>query len=236
MKFMRPWLGAMADCFPALRLAEMSALWERLDGLGRGGIWEAGVAAAEGFPSMRLRYRGPGDAFDSWTLAAARQCGFGPPSVGGPPPQSFPWFEAVWDCRGGAPAAVTFFGAGSPAGAMAVCRKKGMEPETVLIRESIFKPGLWRDAGLERVFADFAALVPVRCLISEAIRDPAGGLRPRHSWALSLRRGVPWPYFLRLDMAAPFSARASQLALLFQDLPVVEVALRDDTLWAYFQG
>jgi hypothetical protein len=83
-------------------------------------------------------------------------------------------------------------------------------------------------AGLPAVFADFHALHPVSHLVSEW----EGG-KALESWSLRLRTGVPWPLFLRCDLAQPYAGSATELAYLMRDRRVVELSLSPQGMVAW---
>lgn len=80
-----------------------------------------------------------------------------------------------------------------------------------------FREGLMGDKSLDRTLLQAHALHPFR----EAVLD-SGGAR------FTFERPVPWPLFLRLDLARPFEPRAAELGSRLDGPGVVSVALRAD--------
>ncbi len=75
--------------------------------------------------------------------------------------------------------------------------------------------------------AAFHALEPVAALLA------APGA---NAWTLQLARPLPWPRFLRCDLAAAFAPRADALSLLLRDARVVALDFDGEELWARLSG
>jgi hypothetical protein len=54
------------------------------------------------------------------------------------------------------------------------------------------------------------------------------------SWTLVLARPLPWPLFLRCDLAASFVPRSAQLSLELRDARVTALEFDGEALWARF--
>lgn len=100
-------------------------------------------------------------------------------------------------------------------------------PRLPRLKPAAFTPRL--SAGLPAVFGAFHALHPVAELVSEW---GAGG-KPLESWSLRLKTGVPWPLFLRCDLAQPYAEKATELSFLMLDRKVVELSLSPEGMVAW---
>lgn len=75
---------------------------------------------------------------------------------------------------------------------------------------------------LEGPLRDFASLHPIRCA-----REDEGG------WSLVPRQAIPWPLWLRLDVAAAFTADSTRLSFLALNRRVTELRFEGERLWAW---
>ncbi|NNN04368.1 MAG: hypothetical protein HKL90_00570 [Elusimicrobia bacterium] len=75
--------------------------------------------------------------------------------------------------------------------------------------------------------AAFHALEPVAAVLTARRWD---------GWTLELARPLPWPRFLRCDLAAAFAPRAAALSLLLRDARVVALDFDGEELWARLSG
>lgn len=56
---------------------------------------------------------------------------------------------------------------------------------------------------------------------------------PKGRWTLILARPLPWPLFLRCDVAAAFAPRAAWLTLILRDAPVTALEFDGEALCAW---
>ena len=91
-----------------------------------------------------------------------------------------------------------------------------------------------------RAFSPAAFEEPVASALAafHALESVAAVLRaPRsNAWTLALARPLPWPRFLRCDLAAAFAPRAAALSLLLRDARVVALDFDGEELWARLSG
>jgi hypothetical protein len=102
----------------------------------------------------------------------------------------------------------------SPAAA-ARLRSFGIFPAAGKSRAGAARPAGTGVAELDRVLAEVHRLHPI-----------AGARASGDGMAWTFARPVPWPLFLRLELAKPFHAAAAELCAALADVSVEEFALR----------
>jgi hypothetical protein len=234
----RGWLRGAAECFPRLKLDGLLLLRNQVDVLAPGGSWQGGLGSAAGFKRPGLKYFGGGQDFAPWAAACARVLRLNLDDAKTPPPEGFPWLELYWDAESGKlQSAAVLARPKGEAGAQKAVRSvfpAGGPARRMLLSRARFSPELFSEVGLEDSFRQFDALCPVSGLVSECAIGEGGALTPSHAWSLQVRKAIPWPQFMRLDVCAPFSAAASQLSFILLDREVTEIGFTTDALWAWF--
>ena len=180
--------------------------------------WEGAIRGDEP-GTVRLAARGK--PTPESRKAAAKALGLAPDALGSDAGSSeSPWLDARWDARSRQWRAVELGLSGGV---------RRLLPVSGPVRKLKSKPFKAKDFGepSAAALAEFHALVPVRRVISTEGRD---------GWILELERFIPWPLFLRCDVSAAFTARASQLSLLLRDARVRAIEFDGEALWARFVG
>lgn len=240
LKELGQFMRAALDCFPGLQGEALCQASRGLEELAPGGRWEAGLSGAWGFERLALRRFGDEDAgaFRAWSVRAAQLLGRGLAEgfLQGPA-RGFPWLEACWNLRSGEPCFSRFLGRAerSPDCVLASHWGPGGERRTRLAAGP-FSPGVFAQPALDKALADLSRLCPIKDWVRETSLGEEEPGAPTQRWALRLREPLPWPAFLRLDVAAGFSAHASQSCLLVLDREVRELLFDGDALWAFFSG
>jgi len=83
---------------------------------------------------------------------------------------------------------------------------------------------------------DFEEPVASALAAFDALCPVAAVARAGAGWTLVLEKPLPWPLFLRCDLAAAFAPRAAQLALILRDARVVALDFDGEALWARSAG
>ncbi len=221
------WLQAVRACLPDVDIRAMSAACAALEGAASG-RWEVSVSG-RGLHSVGLRFFGEG-AYAPWLAAAAKTFGLGAWRAARAPRPDFPWLNAAWDLKTGVWTFLRFYGGigGRPANGQALAWDftAGVKtPARRLLNCVVFKPGIFKEPDLDRVFEDFSLLCPPASL---SVEEPG--------WSLRLTRPLRWPLFARCDVAAAFTPHSSQLALFLLDRRVTELSFDGEALWAHCSG
>jgi hypothetical protein len=231
----REWLDGTAACLK-LRVGKLRGRLAKLDALDGGGRWEAAFSPSGELSLVRLRYFGRGAGLEAWAAEAAALFGIaGAPRGLRPASAGLPWLTLDWDGRADRLRRWGVLG-----------RRPGVRADSAWLQEP---GGPWRRARFEeaafssRTFprgrlnkelSAFHALCPIASVRLEWEAGADGAWRPARRWALRLRKPLAWPLWLRLDLAAVFAERGSQLSLLALDRKVSELAYEGDVLWSYF--
>lgn len=231
----RDWLDAAAACLK-LRARKLRARLAKLDAWGSEGRWEAAFSSAGELSLVRLRYFGAGQGLEAWAAEAAALFGVAAAPQGlRPASAGLPWLTLDWDGKTDRLRCLGFFGRlpGAPANA-AWLQGPGGVRRRLRFEEAAFSSKAFPEDRLKKDFAEFHALCPIASVRLEWEADDRGVWRPSRRWALRLRKPLAWPLWLRLDLAAAFAERGSQLSLLALDRKVSELAFEGDVLWSYF--
>lgn len=231
----REWLDGAAACLK-LRVGKLRSRLARLDDKGGAGRWEAAFSPAGELSLVRLRCFGDGEKIDDRAALAASLFGVGPIPRGlRPASAELPCLTIDWDGKTDRLRQLGFFGRRS---ATAADAGWFLGPGGLLrharFQETGFSPKAFPPGRLNKDFAEFHALCPIASVRLEWEADENDAWKPARRWALRLRKPLAWPLWLRLDLAAAFSERASQLSLLALDRKVSEIAFEEDDLWSYF--
>lgn len=128
-----------------------------------------------------------------------------------------------WDARAGR-AVSTWL----EAGGRRLERAAGGPVRSLSLRAHKLGASLFADAGLASRVALFRARCPVESAVVE-FEGEGKTARPTGRWSLVLSRPEPWPRFLRLDLAAPFAERATELSFLLLSRRVRELGFEGET-------
>lgn len=135
-----------------------------------------------------------------------------------------PRLDALWDARKASWSAVEFARAAAPS---AAARALLPAPAPERRRTSrAFSAAAFQEP-VASALAAFHALEPVAAVITG---------QGANAWTLALARPLPWPSFLRCDLAAAFAPRAAPLSLLLRDARVVALDFDGEELWARLSG
>lgn len=184
------------------------------------GEWEAAVRGGDA-SSLRVALRPCGDAAPA-RAAAARVLGVTEAALAGEPARSRAWLDARWDAKEGRWTRVL----------AAVRGPKGEALKTVLPETGATRPlshARFSAAAFEEPVA--STLAAFHRVSPVAAVQTAG-----EGWTLVLAKPLPWPLFLRSDLAAAFAPRAAQLSLILRDARVVALDFDGEALWARFVG
>gem|GEM_PF-2519312 len=218
----KEFLAAAAACDPGGNYAGPRALVDSVASIMPGAEWQVAVRGGDA-SALRLGLLVCGDSA-AGRAALARVLGVAAEDIVGEPASGRPWIDAAWDLSGGRWTSVERARAA-----------KGVET----LRQLLPKPGPERRLASRRFAAAlfpepiasglevFDALEKIGAVQSAAGRD---------GWTLTLARPVPWPRFLRCDVAAAFVPRAAQLSLLLRDARVAALDFDGDALWARLVG
>lgn len=135
-----------------------------------------------------------------------------------------PRLDARWDAHKASWTAVDFARADAPPAAA-----RALLPAPVAERRRTSR-AFSADAFEEPVAAALAAFHALEPIAS-VLRAPRA-----NAWTLVLARPLPWPRFLRCDLAAAFAPRAAALSLLLRDARVIALDFDGEELWARLSG
>ena len=139
------------------------------------------------------------------------------------PAASRPWIEAAWNAASGRWTAVEISARAGAGEALRVLAPRPGSERALATRR--FTPRAFAEP-IAAALDSFDGLEPIA-----AMQVAAG----RAGWRLILARPLPWPLFLRCDLAASFASRAAQLALLLRGACVVALDFDGESLWARFE-
>jgi hypothetical protein len=218
----RAFLTAAASCDPSGDYSGPRALVDALAKAAPESEWHAAVSGGSA-SALRLGLLFCGD------LTAARAAASSVLPVDADrldfaPGAARPWLDAAWDAKNGTWTGVELARGGKNGDFVRVLSPEA-GPEKKLIARK-FSAADFEDPVASALKA-FHALEPVA-----AVQTAAG----RPDWTLKLARPVPWPRFLRCDVAGAFVPRAAQLTLLLRDARVVALDFDGEALWARFVG
>ncbi|MFI5351293.1 MAG: hypothetical protein ACHQ2Z_17240, partial [Elusimicrobiota bacterium] len=177
--------------------------------------WEGGFCAGLEAKTLAIRDFGTGGGFGAWKRAAGEALKMDVGENVSPPADGLPWLSLVWDAAADRPLRVG--------------------PGAVILKPAPYEARAIADAALAKILADFDALCPIRDLVFQFSSADPRKSQPLPAWSLRLKTPLPWPLFVRVDMAAPFAAESSQLSFFVLNRRVTELEFEGKKLWAYFR-
>lgn len=168
--------------------------------------WE--LAVSGGDPSaLRLGLRACGE-LDAARAALAGVLSLDEARFAGAPQAGRSWVDARWDAKAGRWGEIAV-----PSGARQIRAKRFAAAD---FEEPV--------ASALKAFDELAEIATVQ--------TQAG----RPGWTMVLAKPLPWPLFLRCDLASSFAPRAAQLSLLLRDARVAALDFDGEALWARCVG